>query len=193
VRQLDELYPQLREEERAPAPTSTIGAPVEHLDLATVIKVSQAMSAEMVLEKLVDTIMRTAIENAGDYAIWEYPSGERLMRVAFDHERRLSLYRAPANVCNSCSLKRLCAASDKGREIEQSPDSWLKSELSRFRRGISLSLLLLTAILLTIEMIRHQGAVELLVMGSLLLATTFALFGLFSLRARARAETVSFG
>jgi hypothetical protein len=65
VRQLDELYPQLREEERAPAPTSTIGAPVEHLDLATVIKVSQAMSAEMVLEKLVDTIMRTAIENAG--------------------------------------------------------------------------------------------------------------------------------
>jgi hypothetical protein len=53
----------LREEERAPVPTSTIGAPVDHLDLATVIKVSQAVSAEMVLEKLVDTIMRTAIEN----------------------------------------------------------------------------------------------------------------------------------
>ena len=38
VRQLDELYPHLREEEPAPAPTSTIGAPVEHLDLATVLK-----------------------------------------------------------------------------------------------------------------------------------------------------------
>ena len=65
VRQLDELYPHLREEEPAPGPTSTIGAPVEHLDLATVIKVSQAVSGEIVLEKLIDTLMRTAIEHAG--------------------------------------------------------------------------------------------------------------------------------
>ena len=65
VRQLDELYPQLREEERAPGPTSTIGAPVEHLDLATVIKVSQAVSGEIVFGKLIDTLMRTAIEHAG--------------------------------------------------------------------------------------------------------------------------------
>ena len=65
VRQLDEMYPHLREEEPAPAPTSTIGAPVEHLDLATVIKVSQAVSGEIVLEKLIDTLMRTAIEHAG--------------------------------------------------------------------------------------------------------------------------------
>ena len=65
VRQLDEMYPHLREEEPAPAPTSTIGAPVEHLDLATVIKVSQAVSGEIVLEKLIDTLMRTAIEQAG--------------------------------------------------------------------------------------------------------------------------------
>ena len=65
VRQLDEMYPHLREEEPAPGPTSTIGAPVEHLDLATVIKVSQAVSGEIVLEKLIDTLMRTAIEQAG--------------------------------------------------------------------------------------------------------------------------------
>src|SRR5208337_3786578 len=44
---------------------STIGAPVESLDLATVIKVSQAVSGEIVLEKLLDTLMRTAIEQAG--------------------------------------------------------------------------------------------------------------------------------
>src|SRR5215831_5452238 len=55
VRQLDDLYPHLREEEPVPAPTSTIGAPVEHLDLATVIKVSHAVSGEIILEKLVDT------------------------------------------------------------------------------------------------------------------------------------------
>jgi PAS domain S-box-containing protein len=65
VRQLDELYPYLREEVPAPASTSTIGAPVEHLDLATVIKVSQAVSGEIVLEMLIDTLMRTAIEQAG--------------------------------------------------------------------------------------------------------------------------------
>ncbi len=65
VRQLDEMHPHLREEEPAPAPTSTIGAPVEHLDLATVIKVSQAVSGEIVLEMLIDRLMRTAIEQAG--------------------------------------------------------------------------------------------------------------------------------
>jgi PAS domain S-box-containing protein len=65
VRQLDELYPYLREEKPAPASTRTIGAPIEHLDLATVIKVSQAVSGEIVLEMLIDTLMRTAIEQAG--------------------------------------------------------------------------------------------------------------------------------
>jgi PAS domain S-box-containing protein len=65
VRQLDELYPHLREDEPVPGPTRTIGAPVEHLDLATVIKVSQAVSGEIVLEKLLDTLMRTAMAQAG--------------------------------------------------------------------------------------------------------------------------------
>src|SRR5260370_3984333 len=64
VRQLDQLYPHLREKEPVPGPTSTIGAPVEHLYLATVIKVSQAVSCEIVLEKLIDTLIRTAIEHA---------------------------------------------------------------------------------------------------------------------------------
>ncbi len=65
VQQLDQLYPHLREKEPVPGPTSTIGAPVENLDLATVIRVSQAVSGEIVLEKLIDTLMRTAIEHAG--------------------------------------------------------------------------------------------------------------------------------
>jgi PAS domain S-box-containing protein len=65
VRQLDEMYPQLRKDEPAPAPTSTIGAPVEHLDLATVIKVSQAVSGEIVFENLIDTLLRTAMAQAG--------------------------------------------------------------------------------------------------------------------------------
>jgi len=65
VRQLDQLHPRPRPDERAPGPTGTIEAPVEQLDLATVIKVSQAVSGEMDLEKLIDKLMRAAIEQAG--------------------------------------------------------------------------------------------------------------------------------
>ncbi|WP_434033062.1 trifunctional serine/threonine-protein kinase/ATP-binding protein/sensor histidine kinase [Cupriavidus sp. a3] len=65
VRQLEERYPYLRTEESTPGPTSTIATPVEHLDLATVLKVSQAASGEIVLDKLIDMVMRTAIEQAG--------------------------------------------------------------------------------------------------------------------------------
>jgi PAS domain S-box-containing protein len=65
VRQLDELYPHLKTEPVVPGPTATIGTPVEQLDLATVLRVSQAVSGEIVLEKLIDTLMRTAIEHAG--------------------------------------------------------------------------------------------------------------------------------
>jgi PAS domain S-box-containing protein len=59
------MYPHLRAEEPAPGPTSTIAMPIERLDLATVIKVSQAVSSEIVLEKLIHTLMRMAIEQAG--------------------------------------------------------------------------------------------------------------------------------
>ena len=82
VRQLDALYPHLREAEPAPGPTSTIGAPVEHLDLATVLKVSQAVSGEIVLEKLLDTLMRTALEHAGaERGLLLLPRGDEL-RIA---------------------------------------------------------------------------------------------------------------
>jgi PAS domain S-box-containing protein len=65
VRHLDQLHPQLRQEERARFTLGTIDAPVEHLDLTTVIKVSQAVSSDVVLEKLLETLMRTAIEQSG--------------------------------------------------------------------------------------------------------------------------------
>ncbi|HSF17565.1 MAG TPA: AAA family ATPase [Vicinamibacteria bacterium] len=65
VAQLDHLYPHLKKEWSISTPASTILAPTELLDLATVIKVSQAVSGEIVLEKVVDSIMRAAIEHAG--------------------------------------------------------------------------------------------------------------------------------
>src|SRR5262249_25412449 len=65
VRQLDAIYPQLREKEAVLGGTSTIEASVEHLDLTTVLKVSEAVSGEIVLEKLIGTLLRTAVEHAG--------------------------------------------------------------------------------------------------------------------------------
>ncbi len=82
VRLLDQSHPQLKHQPPIAGPTSTIGAPVEHLDLATVIKVSQAVSSEIVLEKLLDTLMRTAIEQAG---------AERgLLIVSEENEQRIA-------------------------------------------------------------------------------------------------------
>ena len=65
VRQLDQLYLTFREGELQRIPTSTIMEPIEQLDLATVIEVSQAVLGENVLEKLLDTIIRTAIVQSG--------------------------------------------------------------------------------------------------------------------------------
>jgi PAS domain S-box-containing protein len=65
VRQLEQLHPYLAADKSVADSTTTINAPVEHLDLATVLKVSEAVSGEIVLEKLIDTLMRTAIEHAG--------------------------------------------------------------------------------------------------------------------------------
>ena len=64
VRQLDQLHPQLCTEESS-AFEGTIAAATEHLDLATLIRVSQAISREVLPEKLIDTLMRSAIEHAG--------------------------------------------------------------------------------------------------------------------------------
>jgi predicted ATPase/signal transduction histidine kinase len=65
VAQLDHLHPHLKREPLSSTPTSTILARAELLDLATVSKVSQAVSGEMVLERLIDSLMRAAIEHAG--------------------------------------------------------------------------------------------------------------------------------
>jgi PAS domain S-box-containing protein len=65
VRQLDALYPYLVEQAPTPAPTSTIGVPIEQLDLATMVKMSQALSSELVLDQLINTLLRLALQHAG--------------------------------------------------------------------------------------------------------------------------------
>jgi PAS domain S-box-containing protein len=64
VEQLDQRFPAIAGQASL-SPAVTIGAPVEQLDLRTVMKISQAVSGEIVLEKLIETLMLIAVEHAG--------------------------------------------------------------------------------------------------------------------------------
>jgi PAS domain S-box-containing protein len=65
VKQLDERYPHLREERVPTSTTATVGTSANQLDVETVVKASQALSSEIVLPKLIETLMRIAVEHAG--------------------------------------------------------------------------------------------------------------------------------
>jgi PAS domain S-box-containing protein len=64
VQQLEECYPKIRAD-RTSSDTSTILASAQQLDLATVIRVSEAVSGEIEREKLIAALTRAAIEHAG--------------------------------------------------------------------------------------------------------------------------------
>jgi PAS domain S-box-containing protein len=65
VKQLDARYPHLYEERPPTLLTATIGTPVGQLDVETVVKASQALSGEIVLPRLIERLMRIAVEHAG--------------------------------------------------------------------------------------------------------------------------------
>ena len=94
------------------------------------------------------------------------------MRVTLDYRTGVARYRAPAHACNACALKPLCTDSPHGREIEHQPNAWLQSELARFHRGMSLTLLLLATSWLVAEMFRHRQPSELLLLGGVLAPIT---------------------
>jgi hypothetical protein len=58
-------------------------------------------------------------------------------------------------------------------------DSWVESELRRFHRGISLTLLLLATVILIAETVRHAEPRELFLLGCLLFAVGLAEAKLF--------------
>jgi predicted ATPase/signal transduction histidine kinase len=82
VRQLEQLHPWLREAPVPSALSATIDAPVEQLDVGAVVKASQAVSSEIELGKLIQTLMKIAVEHAG---------AERGLFIAFTgHEPRIA-------------------------------------------------------------------------------------------------------
>jgi PAS domain S-box-containing protein len=82
VRQLEQLHPHLRDAPVYASSTATIGRPVEQLDVGTVLKAAQAVSGQIVLDELIKTLLRIAIEHAGaDRGLLILFSGDEL-RIA---------------------------------------------------------------------------------------------------------------
>src|SRR5215469_5496276 len=108
--------------------------------------------------------------------VWECPTGHHLKREKTDLERKIAHYRAPAQKCNACAFKNDCTDSNDGRLLESRVDSWLQSELSRFHRGISITLLLLALFILFIEMMRYRESNDRLALALLLLPIGLASF-----------------
>jgi PAS domain S-box-containing protein len=79
VRQLDRLYSHLVAlEETGPAAIS--GPATQHLDVASVVKASQAVSGEIVLANLIDRLMAIVIKNAGaERGLLILPSGDEYL------------------------------------------------------------------------------------------------------------------
>jgi hypothetical protein len=99
---------------------------------------------------------------------WKCPTGQHLERKESDYGRRVVLYQAPAHLCNACHCKSACTDSDAGRQIEHRLDSWLRSELRRFHRGLSLVLLFLAVLLLAAETGRQDTSRDWLLLAVLL-------------------------
>ena len=83
VRQLDQHYPHLVPQERVSDSRPAISEHIERLELETVLKALQAVSGEIVLERVIETLLRLAIEHAGaDRGVLLLTSGAGLVMQA---------------------------------------------------------------------------------------------------------------
>jgi hypothetical protein len=103
---------------------------------------------------------------------WECPTGQLLHRHSVDHVNKVVRYRAIGHICNCCHKKPDCTDSDDGREIEHRVDSWVQSEIRRYHRGISLTILLLAALILLPQLYWFRQPRDLMLVGCLLAAVS---------------------
>ncbi|OSJ08966.1 hypothetical protein BST63_27635 [Bradyrhizobium canariense] len=83
VQQIEQLHPHLHQGSAGPLLTATFGASLEHLDVSTVVKAYQAVSGEIELGRLIETLMRIAIEHAGaEHGLLILLTGDELRVVA---------------------------------------------------------------------------------------------------------------
>jgi transcriptional regulator with GAF, ATPase, and Fis domain/predicted ATPase len=94
VRQLEAQYPYLADEHPPSDPTRTVLTSVEHLDLSTVLKLSQTVQGETDLEKLIAAVMRLGLEHAGagrGLLILPHADGYRIEAEATSSNERVTV------------------------------------------------------------------------------------------------------
>jgi hypothetical protein len=89
---------------------------------------------------------------------WVCSQGRHLWLLGRDHNRNVATYRADPLDCNQCPVKARCTDSDGGRELISFETRWPHSEIGRFQRGISLSLIVLALFIAVLELARHHAA-----------------------------------
>jgi PAS domain S-box-containing protein len=65
VRQLEQLHPKLLEEDFRRSPAALVGAHAGQFDIGAVLRASQAVSSEIAIDRLIETLMKIALEHAG--------------------------------------------------------------------------------------------------------------------------------
>lgn len=74
---------------------------------------------------------------------YECPQGELLTLDTYDDQKKLAIYQAPAASCNACVLKTFCTPHNEGRRVYHSLAEFHETDLGRFHRGLSLTILVI--------------------------------------------------
>jgi hypothetical protein len=112
--------------------------------------------------------------------VWRCPRDQHLFPVFSDSARGLTIYRAPAAACNSCSSKPACTDSDRGREVERRTMNDIEPATHRFHRVISLTLLVLACLFLVVECFRSTGFYALMILMSMIMVFSLMIQRMYS-------------
>ena len=126
VRQLEALHPHVWQAAQLTGRTSTIEAPLSHLDLATVTRAAQAVAGHLELAELIHTLLRLALEHAGaDRGLLLLPQGSDLQNAAEACVERgeLKVHRRPRPVTASELPDSLLRYVLRTRESVNLPDA----------------------------------------------------------------------
>ena len=127
VRQLDRLYPHLTAPDGRHS-AAAISSAIEHLDTASVVKASQALSGEIELPNLIDRLMTIAIENAGaDRGLLILPSGDEYLIQA---EARATGDQIDVKICQEPMTTIACPQS-LVRYVIRSRESMILDDVSK--------------------------------------------------------------
>lgn len=124
VRLMEAEFPAIRSQTSSQPLTNTAFAQVDQLDLATVMKVAQAVSGEIVLERLIDALMRVTMEHAG--------AARAVLMLASGSEIYVAAEATMTGAGVSVDLKE--ASSDEERELP----SEILTHVAQFRETVIL-------------------------------------------------------